>query len=254
MSGAFLLLPFQMSVLGFVAPAVTPTNLIYNVVAIPGGVYRYARERRMAWPLAGAIIAGTLPGVFLGAWVRTRYLTDPRHVRLFVGLVLLYLGAKLLLYCREVGGIPPRSATVQTVSVTPARIEYSFAGQVFGFRPAVVLLLALVVGLIGGIYGVGGGAIIAPFAVVVLRLPVHTVAGAAMLATFITAVAGVSFFHLLGAHPDWLLGGLFGAGGLAGTYVGARLQKYLPERWIRLVLGILVAALGAMYVSGQGGA
>ena len=40
-SGAFLLLPFQMSVLGFVSPAVTPTNLIYNVVAVPGGVARY---------------------------------------------------------------------------------------------------------------------------------------------------------------------------------------------------------------------
>lgn len=254
LSGAFLLLPFQMSVLGYVTPGVTATNLIYNVVAIPGGVYRYTRERRMAWPLAAAIIAGTLPGVFLGAWVRVHYLADPRHVRLFVGLVLVYLGIKLLLFSNEVGGVPPKSATVRTVSVSPSRVEYSFGGQAFSFRPASVLLLAVIVGLIGGIYGVGGGAIIAPFAVVVLRLPVHTVAGAAMLGTFLTAVAGVSFFHLLGTHPDWLLGGLFGVGGLAGTYVGARLQKHLPERWIRLFLGVLVGVLGLVYVSGRGGA
>ena len=43
-SGAFLLLPFQMSVLGFVAPGVTPTNLVYNIVAIPGGIYRYIQR------------------------------------------------------------------------------------------------------------------------------------------------------------------------------------------------------------------
>ena len=35
-SGAFLLLPFQMSVLGFVSPAVTPTNLVFNIIGIPG--------------------------------------------------------------------------------------------------------------------------------------------------------------------------------------------------------------------------
>ena len=34
-SGAVLLLPFQVSVLGTPSPAVTPTNLLYNVVATP---------------------------------------------------------------------------------------------------------------------------------------------------------------------------------------------------------------------------
>jgi uncharacterized membrane protein YfcA len=43
-SGAFLLLPFQMSVLGFTTPAVSATNLLYNVTGTPGGVYRYARR------------------------------------------------------------------------------------------------------------------------------------------------------------------------------------------------------------------
>ena len=34
-SGAVLLLPFQVSVLGTPSPAVTPTNLLYNVVELP---------------------------------------------------------------------------------------------------------------------------------------------------------------------------------------------------------------------------
>ena len=61
-SGAFLLLPFQMSVLGFVSPSVTPTNLVFNITAIPSGVYRYLRERRLVWSLTGAVVAGTMPG------------------------------------------------------------------------------------------------------------------------------------------------------------------------------------------------
>jgi len=51
----------------------------------------------MAWPLAWVIIVGTLPGVFLGAIIRIKYLPDPKNFKLFVGCVLLYIGIRLLL-------------------------------------------------------------------------------------------------------------------------------------------------------------
>ena len=44
-SGAVLLLPIQVSVLGVSSPAVTPTNLIFNLFATPSGVLRYRRLR-----------------------------------------------------------------------------------------------------------------------------------------------------------------------------------------------------------------
>ena len=69
-SGAFLLLPFQVSVLHFTSPAVSATNFVYNIVAIPSGVYRYMKEGRMAWPLAWIVIIGTLPGVLIGYYLR----------------------------------------------------------------------------------------------------------------------------------------------------------------------------------------
>ncbi|MCS5695336.1 sulfite exporter TauE/SafE family protein [Desulfofundulus thermocisternus] len=286
-SGAFLLLPFMVSVLGFTTPAVSPTNLIYNIVAIPGGLARYIREGRMAWPLTWVVIIATLPGVFVGAWIRIRYLPDPKAFKFFVGLVLLYLGVRLLYETtgrylkskektrnlekkfrervqqiksesagRIAAGLPPE-AVVKTRSVSLRKIEYDFWGETFSFSTMVVFTLALVVGLIGGIYGIGGGAIIAPFVVSVLGLPVYTVAGAALAGTFLTSIAGVIVYHLLsltaaGAQasvsPDWLLGALFGVGGLLGTYFGAYLQKYLPDRLIRGILGSLVTFLAVSYI------
>ena len=65
-SGAVLLLPFQVSVLGTPSPAVTPTNLLYNVVATPGALYRYWRQGQTGGRLALVLIAGTLPGVVAG--------------------------------------------------------------------------------------------------------------------------------------------------------------------------------------------
>lgn len=260
-SGAVLLLPFQVSVLGYTGPGVSPTNLIYNIVAIPGGVYRYIREGRMTWPLTWTVIAGTLPGVFLGALIRVRYLPDARRFKLFAGCVLMYLGVRLAYeFARrrqaagDLRGVP-RGATVKIASVSWRRIEYEFLGRRYGFNPAGLFVLALAVGLVGGIYGIGGGAIIAPFVIAIMHLPVYTVAGAALAGTFMTSVAGVAFFHLLAldprtatARPDWALGALFGVGGLLGTYVGARLQRHLPERWIRLVLALVVGGLALNYI------
>ena len=96
-SGAFMLLPFQVSVLGYTAPSVSGTNHIFNVVAIPSGVYQYVKEGRMLWPLTWAVIAGTLPGVFIGAWVRIEYLPDPENFKFFAGFFLLFIGIRLLL-------------------------------------------------------------------------------------------------------------------------------------------------------------
>lgn len=261
-SGAFLLLPFQVSVLGFTSPAVSPTNLIFNVLAAPGGVYRYVREGRVAWPLAWVVILGTLPGVFVGALLRVTLLSDPARFEAFVGLVLLYLGVRLL-YETYAAGREQRpgrggAGTVNITGVSVRRVGYEFRGKPYSFSVPAVFALSLVVGVIGGIYSIGGGSIIAPFLVTIFALPVYTVAGATLIGTFVTSVAGVAFFELLARTgvgpesaviaPDWLLGTTLGIGGLAGTYAGARLQRYLPDFWIRAVLGTLVTLLALRYV------
>ena len=62
-SGAFLLLPFQMTFLGYTNTSVSATNQLYNVFSNPGGVFRYYREKRMLWPLSWIVMAGAVPGV-----------------------------------------------------------------------------------------------------------------------------------------------------------------------------------------------
>ena len=281
-SGAFLLLPFQVSVLGFTSPAVSPTNLVYNIIAIPSGVYRYIREGRMAWPLTWVIIAGTLPGVFIGAIIRIKYLPDPKNFKFFVGCVLLYIGIRLFYTIVKKGGKAQKAKEleerfkqrfdkirksdesgdehelrVKTVKFSLTHYTYSFYGETFTFNTLALFSLAFIVGIIGGTYGIGGGAIIAPFLVAVFGLPVYTIAGAALLGTLLTSVAGVIFYTIIApyyAHtglaiaPDWALGALFGAGGFAGMYCGARLQKFMPAKIIKTILAIIIVLLAAKYI------
>jgi uncharacterized membrane protein YfcA len=283
-SGAFLLLPFQVSVLGFTSPSVSPTNLVYNIVAIPSGVYRYMREKRMAWPLAWVIIIGTLPGIFIGAVLRIRYLPDPKNFKFFAGCVLLYIGLRLVyamirksdLNTQKTDAVekkfyaaknkktsaPENDATpvpsVRTIKFSLTRYSYSFYGEVFAFNTITLFLLAFAVGIVGGTYGIGGGAIIAPFLVTFFNLPVYTIAGAALLATFVTSIAGVVFYTGvapffaytgLAIAPDWTLGALFGLGGSLGIYCGARLQKYLPAKSIKIILTLAIMLIAIRYMS-----
>lgn len=262
-SGAFLLLPFQISILGFTGPAVSSTNFIYNIVAIPSGVYRYYREKRMVWPLTWTVVAGTLPGVFIGAFIRVNYLPDPRNFKLFAGLVLLYLGVRLLIdllsKAKKPSPTPPADVKFEVTEafLKLTRLGYVFNGERFQASTLGIAAVSFIVGTIAGTYGIGGGAMMAPLLVAMFRLPVHTIAGAALLGTFITSIAGVLFYTFiapfyagsgLAIAPDWMLGGMFGVGGALGMYIGARLQRYLSARVIKAILSFVILFVAIKYI------
>jgi len=269
LSGAFVLLPFQMSLLGYTAPSVSATNQVFNMAAIPSGVYRYIRERRMVWPLAYATVIGTLPGVVVGVWIRVLYLPDPKNFKFFVGCVLLYIGARLVTDAARRGkhdkksgsgrgeGSPGLSRVEACSRFSFRRMEYDFAGCTYCFSPLGIMVLCLAVGVVGGIYGIGGGAIVAPFLVAVWKLPVYTVAGATLLSTFTTSVVAVMAYHVMSAlypeiqiAPDWALGLLFGAGGFLGIYLGARCQRFVPARMIKYILSACLLFISLRYIIG----
>ncbi len=252
-TGAFLLLPFQMSVLGYVTPAVSATNLLYNLWAIPGALYRYIREGRMNWPLALVMTSGTIPGMFGGYLIRVFYLPDPRRFKALVGAVLLYLAGRLFSdLIRERGERGPVTR-VTGVRLGIRYLSFDYGRRTYRIDPRPLFGLSLLVGLVGGAYGIGGGAILSPFCVAVLKLPVYAVASASLFTTLASSVAGVIFYSVGPSsgpetRPDWLLAALFGLGGLMGTYLGARLQKYIPERPIKVGLLLVVLFVGGRYL------
>jgi uncharacterized membrane protein YfcA len=230
-SGAVLLLPFQVSVLGTPSPSVTPTNLLYNVVASPGAIWRYWRQGQTGGPLTWLLLAGTLPGVIAGSVIRVYVLPGPVVFDFVVAAVLMPLGAWLAL-----------------TQLAPARTTRRARLP----RP-VIGVIAAVAGCVGGIYGIGGGSILAPI-LVADGQPASQVAPAALSSTFVTSLAGVVTFSFLSAHqhgsvaPDWPTGIALGVGGLAGGYVGARMHARMPETIIRRLLALVVVAIGIRFL------
>jgi uncharacterized membrane protein YfcA len=269
-----------MSFLGYTNPSVSATNQVFNVVAIPSGVYRYWREGRMVWPLTWIVVFGTLPGVFIGAMARVLYLPDPRHFKLFAAFVLLYIGWKMvadvlksapkedrrasethfqkMIESGNAAAGESQTAALPATTVTHwnlKRLGFTFYDETYDVSFWGIFLLSFIVGIVGGIYGIGGGSIIAPFFITFFGLPVYIVAGAALMGTFVTSVAGVAFYQAiapfypdLSVAPDWMLGLLFGLGGMAGMYLGARCQKFVPARAIKWMLAGVMVFTAVKYV------
>jgi uncharacterized membrane protein YfcA len=164
-SGAVFLLPVQLSVLSVPSPSVTPTNLLYNVVAVPGALLRFRREGGLRSRLAYRLLTGTIPGVVVGALNRVYLLHDEMIFKALVSLFLLPLGLWIL--------VSDRRPTQRTGA----------------FTPRILVSLGFGAGLVGGIYGIGGGSLLAPVLVASGYL-VASVAPAALLSSFVTSCMG----------------------------------------------------------------
>ena len=263
-----------MSVLGYTTPSVSATNQLFNIVAIPSGVWRYIREGRMVWPLTWVVIIATLPGVLIGAIVRVRYLPDPRSFKLFAAGVLLYIGVRMVVdllgrRARTDGKQDRRRAFPADGRRSPpegrGRERRSARGGGAAVQPdpdrVRVLRRVLFVLHPGHLRrwplssGSSAGSTASAAAPSWRRSSSRSSVcrstpwpGAALMGTLITSVAGVAFYSWMGVGPDWVLGLLFGLGGAAGMYCGARAQKFVPARAIKIMLCLVIIVTAIRYV------
>ncbi len=227
-SGAVFLLPFQLSVLHVPNPRITPTNLLFNVISGPGGLVRYRRRGQFDRALTRQLLSGSVPGVVLGALIRVYIAADPNVFRVLAAAVLAPVGLFILR------------------KPAPGSIHRRLS-------PRTTCSLAFTIGIVGGIYGIGGGSILGPI-LVGTGMAVATVAPAALFSTWVTSLVGVGTYGVISLNaagsisPDWSLGIATGLGGLTGGWLGASVQPRIPERALRMLLGVMALALAVLYL------
>lgn len=252
-TGAFLLVPFQITILNINSPIVTPTNFLYNTLSIPGGLFKYIKDGKMNWLIALITLVPSIFGQSIGVFIRLNYLLDPVKFKFFVGLVLLLLAAKLLhkllFEKKNSGAKKSEKSSIKNLSIKFGSVKYSFQDKEYSYNPVITATVGFLTGIIGGIYGIGGGAIISPFLVAAFNLSLQSIAGATLFVTFINSIFGILFYKFLflffnrpefSFSPDLHLGIFMGSGGFLGVYLGARFQKYFKESFI---LWIIICSL-----------
>ena len=120
----------------------------------------------------------------------------------------------------------------------PFRVEFSKSGITISvFIP---LLLGVLVGVLSALMGVGGGFIMVPVMVYLLRMPMHVVVGTSLLQVLFTCI-NVTFMQAYYNHTvDLVIAVLLLLGSTTGAQVGARISNRMKADQLKIVLAAII--------------
>jgi uncharacterized protein len=133
---------------------------------------------------------------------------------------------------------PKESAYAKMIKGLPYQMNFDKSGIVLS--PVVPLFLGTLVGVLAAIMGVGGGFIMVPVMVYLLRMPMHVVVGTSLFQVLFTCINVTIMQAYSNRTVDFILALLLLVGSVFGAQVGARLSTRLKDDQLKIYLAILV--------------
>jgi uncharacterized membrane protein YfcA len=122
-----------------------------------------------------------------------------------------------------------------------------FWGETFVAKPLTMLLGGIIMGMIASSFGVGGGFMFMPFMTTFMGYPMYLAVPIALFGTFSTSVGGIAKYILMGYQPDWVMAACIAAGAIGGGMVGPKIQKKLPEIFLKRMLALALIIVFMKY-------
>ncbi|HVZ52327.1 MAG TPA: sulfite exporter TauE/SafE family protein [Pseudolabrys sp.] len=250
--GGFLMTPLLIF-LG-ISPGVAVASVSSHMAASSfSGALSYWRRRTIDLQMAAALLAGGLLGTWSGVWLFTTLRT--------VGQLDVVIAFSYLLMLSAIGGLMV-SESVRSIlrkrQNKPSVLRRSGAhtwvhGLPFKFRfkrskiyvsVIPVCGIGYIIGVLGAVMGIGGGFVLVPMLIYFLRMPTNTVIGTSTVLTTAT-MAMATVMHAVSNHlVDAVLSVILMVGGVVGAQFGARTAQNMPAERLRLLLGLLILAVG----------
>ena len=216
------------------------------------GVMAHARRRgldlRMGLLLTIGGVAGSTVGVGVFAWMKKLGQLD-LLISLFYVIFLGAIGALMLwesvnaLRRRARGGPPTRRRRKRGLAHRlPVRMRFPQSGLYISVLPP--LAIGMTTGLLAAIMGVGGGFIIVPAMIYLLRMPSNVVVGTSLFSIVIVAALITVLQSAQTRTVDLVLAALLIGGGVIGAQLGARVGQRLKAEELRIILSVVVLATG----------
>lgn len=273
-------LPYQMSILQFEGVSVTPTTQLLTFLNPFGALLGFHRTRQTNWDFALWVCAGGAVGALIGPFVRLTLLFDPGPFTVAVGLALAVTGIHLCISAlrafrsknsfeqkfadaarseRDAGRSPsglPLGARIETLRKGGGALTISYWGETWTMDTRVLFLVGLGVGVISSALGVGGGFLLVPIFAAFYRLPIYILVAASI--PYVISLSAISiftysvivpYFSGVWAPPEWAWGLFAASGGILGAWCAAKTQRFVPQSLLKLMLGGITAAAGALYIA-----
>jgi uncharacterized membrane protein YfcA len=253
--GGFLMTPLLIFV--GIAPAVAVASVASHVAASSfSGAISYWRRRALDPALALVLLTGGLAGTTAGVWLFTLLraigqldLTIAMSYLILLGAVgtmMIVESVRAILRAR--GGRPAeirRPGSHLWIHGLPLKMRFKTSKIYVSVIP--IITIGFLIGFIGAVMGIGGGFLLVPALIYLIRVPTGVVIGTSMVLTLVT-MAYATIIHAATNHlVDALLALILMIGGVIGAQFGARTGQKFSGEQLRLLLGILVLAVGLRF-------
>jgi uncharacterized membrane protein YfcA len=250
--GGFLMTPLLIFI--GVPPAVAVASEANQIVAssVSGGL-AYWQRRAIDIPMGLILMSGGLAGAYSGVQL-FKLLRAMGQVDLLISLsYVVFLGVIGTLMLRESIQViiaARKGSPVQArrpgqhswILRLPCRMRFRRSKLYISVIPP--LVIGYFVGVLSAIMGVGGGFIMVPAMIYILRMPTNVVIGTSLF-QIIFVTASVTIFHAVENQTvDIVLAGLLMIGGVLGAQLGARLGQRLRGEQLRALLALIVLGVG----------
>ncbi|MBT5157027.1 MAG: sulfite exporter TauE/SafE family protein [Rhodobiaceae bacterium] len=250
--GGFLMTPLLIFI--GVPPAVAVASEANQIVAssVSGGL-AYWQRRAIDIPMGLILMSGGLAGAYSGVQL-FKLLRAMGQVDLLISLsYVVFLGVIGTLMLRESIQViiaARKGSPVQArrpgqhswILRLPFRMRFRRSKLYISVIPP--LVIGYFVGVLSAIMGVGGGFIMVPAMIYILRMPTNVVIGTSLF-QIIFVTASVTIFHAVENQTvDIVLAGLLMIGGVLGAQLGARLGQRLRGEQLRALLALIVLGVG----------
>lgn len=253
--GGFLMTPLLIFI--GISPAVVVASVSPQIAAaLFTGFLTYWRRRAIDFALGGMLLVGGGIGTVVGVWLFTM-LRAVDQLDLLIGLAyVILLGTVGVLMVAESVQAIIRAGQGIPADVRQAGRHIWFHGLPLKMRfkqsriyisVIPVWAIGIIIGFIGAVLGVGGGFMLVPMMIYLLRVPTATVIGTSMILTLIT-MTSATILHATANHlVDALLALILMVGGVIGAQFGARAGQKMRGERLRLLLGLLVLLVGLRF-------
>lgn len=250
--GGFLMTPLLIF-LG-VPPAVAVASVSTHMAASSfSGVLSYRRRRLVDYQLGGVLLCGGMVGTLMGVLA---FMVLRRFGQLDLVIAVSYitlLGTIGTLMVIESLRALLRNWRGETVEVRRPGTHAWFLRLPFKMRfrqsrlyvsVIPVIAIGFSIGLLGALMGIGGGFLLVPALIYLLRVPTLISVGTSLMLTLATMLAAIIMHAVLNQTVDAVLGLVLMVGGTIGSQFGARAGQSMKAESLRLLLGILVLSVG----------
>jgi uncharacterized protein len=253
--GGFLMTPLLIFI--GVTPGVAVASVTSHIAASScSGAIAYWRRGAIDGSLALMLLAGGVIGAAAGVWLFTTLRAlDQLDLMIALAYVVLLTAVGAVMVSESLRSILRTHAGKPVVLHRPGSHVW-FHGLPFKFRfkrsmiyvsAIPVWVIGFSIGFLGAVMGIGGGFLLVPMLIYLLRVPTATVVGTSIVLTMVT-MASATVMHAMTNHlVDAVLALILMVGGVIGAQFGARAGNRLSGEWLRLLLGLLVLAVGLRF-------